>query len=423
MIAGARAQAAVSRGSSAAVAEATGRWRRPATLQATAPPRRALAPIGSSRPAMRRAVTGRGPQEAPGGASRIRKLRSRASASAVAKGGEASRHWEKATELLVDAAAVPFTFLLVPQVIKNTRNLMAGNGAALGILSAEGYFVSFMGNAMLMSYFVSREERGAVLVQALGVASNFAMLTQIYMAGFLPAKLYNLVVLSTVSCFAINIAKMCGQLEGKSLRSVWSAWQALLGIAGLAVVPQVLWQTFTSSSSMLPGAIAGAVGVGLAIAAQLMQLPEPLVRFRAALGACTATLLFMLQPVAQLAVNFTNPASLQGISKLSCVLAMVGNAMMVPRALYTRDLIWFTGSTWGYTLMGWGQLLSLFLARDASGARFLSAVPFTIATIIAFGYLAFVLLRNTRSRGYGSVGASLSSLQWPKSAGTEAKLS
>lgn len=104
---------------------------------------------------------------------------------------------------------------------------------------------------------------------------------------------------------------MCGQLEDKSLRSVWSAWQALLGIAGLAVVPQVLWQTFTSSSSMLPGAIAGAVGVGLAIAAQLMQLPEPLVRFRAALGACTATLLFMLQPVAQLAVNFTNPASLQ----------------------------------------------------------------------------------------------------------------
>lgn len=61
--------------------------------------------------------------------------------------------------------------------------------------------------------------------------------------------------------------------------------------------------------------------------------------------------------------------ALQGISKLSCVLAMVGNAMMVPRALYTRDLIWFTGSTWGYTLMGWGQLLSLFLARDASGAR------------------------------------------------------
>lgn len=105
-------------------------------------------------------------------------------------------------------------------------------------------------------------------------------------------------------------AQLCGRLEGKSLQSVWSTWQAFLGIAGLAVVPQVLWQTFTTSSSMLPGIIAGAAGVGLAIIAQFVQLPEPVVRFRAALGACTATLLFMLQPVAQLAANFTNPASL-----------------------------------------------------------------------------------------------------------------
>jgi lipid-A-disaccharide synthase-like uncharacterized protein len=51
------------------------------------------------------------------------------------------------------------------KVIKNASNLLAGNPSALSILSAEGYFVSFMGNAMLMSYFVSRGERGAVLIQ------------------------------------------------------------------------------------------------------------------------------------------------------------------------------------------------------------------------------------------------------------------
>jgi hypothetical protein len=52
---------------------------------------------------------------------------------------------------------------------------------------------------------------------------------------------------------------------------------------------------------------------------------------------------------------------LKGLSILSSVLAMTGNALMVPRALYTRDVIWLTGSTWGSLLMGWGVMLSLFL--------------------------------------------------------------
>lgn len=249
------------------------------------------------------------------------------------------------------------------------------------------------------------------------MASNFAMLTQIYMAGFLPANLYKGVILSTVMCFSVNIAKLCGWLESSGRRSVWSFWQSFLGIAGLAVVPQVLWQTFTDSTSIMPGAIAGCTGIGLAIAAQVFDLPQPLVRFRATLGACTATLLFMLQPVAQLVSNFTNPASLEGLSQLSCVLAMVGNAMMVPRALFTQDLIWFSGSTWGYMLMGWGQLLSLYLGKDPTGVRFLSAAPFAAATVLAFGYFAFVLIRNSRSKGWSSMGKSVQSLQWPTTGG------
>eukprot|EP00191_Tetraselmis_sp_GSL018_P021046 CAMPEP_0177580606 /NCGR_PEP_ID=MMETSP0419_2-20121207/1657_1 /TAXON_ID=582737 /ORGANISM="Tetraselmis sp., Strain GSL018" /LENGTH=112 /DNA_ID=CAMNT_0019069499 /DNA_START=378 /DNA_END=711 /DNA_ORIENTATION=- len=93
--------------------------------------------------------------------------------------------WERTTRKLVDAATLPFVFLLIPQVVKNLNNLIQGNPQALAILSSEGYFVSFLGNVMLMSYFVSKKERGAVLIQALGVASNFAMLTQISLAGFL----------------------------------------------------------------------------------------------------------------------------------------------------------------------------------------------------------------------------------------------
>jgi hypothetical protein len=37
--------------------------------------------------------------------------------------------------------------------------------------------------------------------------------------------------------------------------------------------------------------------------------------------------------------------------------------MMVPRALFTRDVIWLTGSSWGSMMMGWGVMLSLFLGE------------------------------------------------------------
>jgi hypothetical protein len=43
------------------------------------------------------------------------------------------------------------------------------------------------------------------------------------------------------------------------------------------------------------------------------------------------------------------------------LLALVGNAVCIPRALFTRDPAWTFGSTWGCLLMGWAQLLSLYL--------------------------------------------------------------
>jgi hypothetical protein len=47
------------------------------------------------------------------------------------------------------------------------------------------------------------------------------------------------------------------------------------------------------------------------------------------------------------------------------LLALAGNALMVPRALHTRDLVWFAGSTWACAA-GWGQLLSMALGASAA---------------------------------------------------------
>ncbi len=64
--------------------------------------------------------------------------------------------------------------------------------------------------------------------------------------------------------------------------------------------------------------------------------------------------------------NVQNPAALAGVSLLTVLLATAGNALMVPRALWTRDTVWLSGSGWG-AAMGWAQIASLHCARTPAG--------------------------------------------------------
>jgi hypothetical protein len=84
------------------------------------------------------------------------------------------------------------------------------------------------------------------------------------------------------------------------------------------------------------------------------------------LSAWTATLLFCCQPIAQLARNFAAPATVSSLSVATVLLATTGNGMMVPRALFTRDLVWSVGSLWGSLAMGWGNMLCVAMANATS---------------------------------------------------------
>lgn len=59
--------------------------------------------------------------------------------------------------------------------------------------------------------------------------------------------------------------------------------------------------------------------------------------------------------------NFSDLSSLAGLSLGTMLLALLGNAACIPRALFTRDPAWTFGSTWGAVMMGWAQCLSLCL--------------------------------------------------------------
>lgn len=81
-------------------------------------------------------------------------------------------------------------------------------------------------------------------------------------------------------------------------------------------------------------------------------------------SAWTATLLFCCQPIAQLARNLAAPETVSSLSLATVLLATTGNSMMVPRALFTKDVVWSVGSIWGSCLMGLGNLACLAMAQS-----------------------------------------------------------
>ena len=69
--------------------------------------------------------------------SSLRALRcvAAASSSTSAEHGPQPTTWEQQTQRLVAVSTLPFLLLMMPQVIKNASNFMAGNARALAALS------------------------------------------------------------------------------------------------------------------------------------------------------------------------------------------------------------------------------------------------------------------------------------------------
>ena len=357
------------------------------------------------------------------------------------------RRWSQVTMSAASAATVPFLFLTMPQIAKNASLIAAGRPEALAAIAWQGQVAGLLGNLLLLSYFTDKGELSASVVQGVGVCATASLLTQICAAGHIPVPPFLAAAAAVVAGVAVSLARLlgkCGPVDENGVpcvgnvqcdisrsgsfdsfdeslddgdafygdaffakarvffgdfgNTLWSFYQGALGVVGLAALPQVALQSLLPAEvaaklGFAPGLIGGCAGLGLVVLGRLNLLPSALATAWGRLSGWTATLLFMTMPVAQLAANFSRPATLAGLSVWSPLLAMLGNALMVPRALYTRDVIWITGSTWGCALAGWGVMLSLFLGTDAAtGARYVDGFAFGALTATFFLYLAAVWL-------------------------------
>eukprot|EP01018_Ginkgo_biloba_P000483 Gb_19773 [translate_table: standard] len=232
----------------------------------------------------------------------------------------------------------------------------------------EAQLTSLMGNLSLLSYFVSKKERGAIIVQAVGVLSTLIVLLQLAIAGAMPLPVFVATVVACLIGFIVN------SFNYKNLitEGAWKVWIEVIGIGGAYVLTQVIWSTFVPylPKSELPGIIAAAILLILIELARWGLLPDAIMNIVGGISGWTATLLFMWSPVSQLYTNIRNPANIQGLSIFTVLLAMIGNGMLMPRALFIRDLMWFTGSSWGSSVQGWGILLSMYIYKAASSYVF-----------------------------------------------------
>ncbi|XVF30586.1 hypothetical protein REPUB_Repub16aG0071100 [Reevesia pubescens] len=290
--------------------------------------------------------------------------------------------WDSLTAKFAGAANIPFLLLQLPQIILNARNLLAGNKTALLAVPWLGMFTGLLGNHSLLSYFAKKRETEAVLVQTLGVVSLYVVITQLAMAEAMPFPHFVATSVVVGAGLILNFLNYYGMLN---LR-IWQFWEDFTTVGGLSVLPQIMWSTFVPylPNSTLPGAIAFVLAVAAVTMAHMGKLSEKGVKFMGSISGWTATLLFMWMPVSQMWTNFLNPDNIKGLSAFSMLLAMIGNGLMIPRALFIRDFMWFTGSTWATLFYGYGNIICLYFFNSISREFFVAA---TVGLISFLGCL------------------------------------
>ncbi|XP_008808799.2 maltose excess protein 1-like, chloroplastic isoform X1 [Phoenix dactylifera] len=317
---------------------------------------------------------------------------------------QASRfqQWDSMTAKFAGASNVPFLLIQLPQILLNSRNLVAGNKAALFALPWLGMLTGLLGNLTLLSYFAKKKETEAIVVQTLGVVSIYVVIAQLATAGAVPLPHFTALSAVVASGLVLNFMNYFNWIgEG-----VWLLWEDFITITGLSVLPQVMWSTFVPfvPNSILPGTISCIMAVAAVIMARTGKLSEKGVKFIRSVSGWTATLLFMWMPIAQMWTSYLNPDNIKGLSAFTLLLGMIGNGLMVPRALFIRDLMWFTGASWASFLHGWGNLAWMYCFNSISREFFLAA------TLGLFIWIGIALWRDTIAYGYSSPLKSLKEL-------------
>ncbi|KAG8378144.1 hypothetical protein BUALT_Bualt08G0107500 [Buddleja alternifolia] len=264
--------------------------------------------------------------------------------------------WDSLTSKFAGAANLPFLLLQLPQIILNTRNLLEGNNSALLAVPWLGMFTGLLGNLSLLSYFIKKREKEAIVVQTLGVISTYIVIMQLAMAEAMPLPHFIATSIVIASGLILNLLKYFHLLNAK----IWHFWEEFITIAGLSALPQVMWSTFVPyiPNTILPGMIAFFTSVLIVRMARLGKLSYE--------GNKVLGLIHIYVSFLVIAIE---------------LLLMKINSFSVDKSFESRQHKRFTGSGWACVFYGWGNLICLYCFNSINRDYFLAST---------FGFLAWI---------------------------------
>ncbi|XWS42822.1 hypothetical protein CRYUN_Cryun16bG0047300 [Craigia yunnanensis] len=225
--------------------------------------------------------------------------------------------------------------------------------------------------------FLLRQEKGKG-GSCGGAVSIYVVITQLAMAEAMPLPYF--VATSVVmdpGLFFLNFLKYFG----KHNATIWQVWEYFTTVGGLSVLPQIMWSTIVPCipNSILPGAIAFVLAVAAVTMYNCTLLNLHLPRFAGTYGQTfrercqirgsyfrmDGNTSFYVDASFTNVDNFLNPDNIKGLSTFSMLLAMIGNGLMIPRALFFRDFMCFNSISLEFFfaatvgLMSWLGCLSI----------------------------------------------------------------
>lgn len=107
----------------------------------------------------------------------------------------------------------------------------------------QGQLTGLLGNLSLLSYFAGKKERGATVVQAVGVVSTGVVLSQLALGGAMPVPIY----MATASVVVVGLLLNWLSYFNKLSPVLWQLWGDAVTVGGLTVLPQVPFSYLSSS--------------------------------------------------------------------------------------------------------------------------------------------------------------------------------
>ena len=247
--------------------------------------------------------------------------------------GSRRASWDAWTNRLIFAAGFVFSLLLVPQIAKNFINLSAGHAQALSALSWTGFATNVLANALYLGYFRAKKEHSRAVIQLIGVLAGTVVLGQMLLAGVMPLTAF---------------------------------------IAVTAIVGLDLGFNFLAYKGRLSARVA------------------PLDKALQTAAGLTGTLLFMFGPVAALVAMALHPADIAGIALGSVVLGLVGDMLLSPRLMLTKDALGLSSNLWSVVLAGVARLVWMCVCGNVPALLFWPII------VLVPAYFAFAAVMNHR---------------------------